>query len=43
MVSAAVLAGLDAGGPHWFGIGTATWIAGAGALACFVAAWPRRK
>jgi len=43
MITAAVLAGLDAGGPQWFGIGTATWIAGAGALACFVAAWPRRR
>jgi ubiquinone biosynthesis protein len=43
MITAAVLFGFDAGGPAWGGVRAATWIAGAGALACFVAAWPRRR
>jgi len=43
MISAAVLAGFDAGGPRWLGVGAATWVGGAAALACFVAAWPRRR
>jgi ubiquinone biosynthesis protein len=43
MITAAVLFGFDAGGPAWGGVRAATWIAGMGALACFVAAWPRRR
>ncbi len=43
MITAAVLLAFDAGGPRWLGVGSAAWIAGAAALVCFVAAWPRRK
>ena len=42
MVVAAVLVGLDAGGPRMFGIPAAAGIAGLGAFGAFLAAWPRR-
>ena len=42
MVVAAVLVGLDAGGPRLFGIPAAAGIAGLGAFGAFLAAWPRR-
>lgn len=43
MITAAVLVGFDAGGPPFLGLRLGTWIAGAAALACFIAAWPRRR
>jgi len=43
MVTAAVLLGFDAGGPHYFGLPLAAGVAALGALACFVAAWPRKQ
>ena len=42
MVVAAVLVGLEAGGPRLLGIPAAAGIAGLGAFAAFLAAWPRR-
>jgi ubiquinone biosynthesis protein len=42
MITAAVLFALEAGGPRWAGAPLATWLTGASALACFIAAWPRR-
>ncbi len=42
MVVAAVLVGLDAGGPRLLGIPAAAGIAGLGAFGAFLAAWPRR-
>ncbi len=43
LIVAAVLYGLEAGGPHFWGIPGATWIAGLGGLWALLAAWPRRK
>jgi ubiquinone biosynthesis protein len=43
LVVAAVLYGLEAGGPRVFGVSAAVWIAGLGGLWALVAAWPRRK
>ena len=42
MLTGAVLYGLRAGGPEWLGAPAAVWIAGAGAVGAFFAAWPRR-
>ena len=42
MIVAAVLVGLDAGGPPLLGIPTAALLAGLGAFGAFLAAWPRR-
>jgi ubiquinone biosynthesis protein len=42
MIVAAVLVGLEAGGPRVFGIPAAAGIAGLGAFGAFLAAWPRR-
>jgi ubiquinone biosynthesis protein len=42
LVSAVVLHALDAAGPAIFGLSGAVWLACAGALGCFLAAWPRR-
>lgn len=42
LIVAAVLFGLDAGGPHLLSIPAAVWIAGLGGLWAFLAAWPRR-
>ena len=42
MITAAVLYTFDRGGPHFFHLTAATWIAGAAALGAFLAAWPRR-
>jgi ubiquinone biosynthesis protein len=42
LVVAAVLYGLEAGGPHVFGIPAAAWIAGLGGLWALLAAWPRK-
>ncbi|MDZ4047800.1 MAG: ubiquinone biosynthesis regulatory protein kinase UbiB, partial [Pseudoxanthomonas sp.] len=42
MVVAAVLVGLEAGGPRLLGIPAAAGIAGLGAFGAFLAAWPRR-
>jgi ubiquinone biosynthesis protein len=39
---AAVLVGLEAGGPRLLGIPAAAGIAGLGAFGAFLAAWPRR-
>jgi ubiquinone biosynthesis protein len=43
LVVAAVLYGLEAGGPHVFGIPAAAWIAGLGGVWALLAAWPRRR
>jgi ubiquinone biosynthesis protein len=43
MITAAVLYALGGDAAGWGGTRTVTVIAGIGALACFVAAWPRRK
>ena len=43
LITAAVLFGLEAGGPRMFGIAAAVWLAGLGALGAFYAAWPRRS
>ncbi len=42
-IVAAVLLGLKAGGPAWFGIPSAVWIAGLGGIGAFYSAWPRSK
>ena len=42
MIVAAVLVGLEAGGPRLWGIPAAAVIAGLGAFGAFLAAWPRR-
>lgn len=42
LVAAAVLFGLDAGGPRLAGAPAAAWAAALGALGAFLAAWPRR-
>jgi ubiquinone biosynthesis protein len=42
LIVAAVLYALEAGGPRFFGVSAAVWIAGLGALGAFLAAWPRR-
>jgi ubiquinone biosynthesis protein len=42
LIVAAVLYGLDAGGPRVWAIPTAAWIAGLGGLWALLAAWPRR-
>ncbi len=42
LIVAAVLYGLDAGGPRLWSIPAAAWIAGIGGLWAFMAAWPRR-
>ncbi len=41
MIAAAVLFGLEAGGPRIFNVAAAVWIASLGALGAFYAAWPR--
>ncbi len=43
LIVASVLYGLEAGGPRFWGIPGATWIAGLGGLWALHAAWPRRK
>ena len=43
LLSAAVLYSLDADGPRLLGLSGAVWIAGVGALAAFLAAWPRHR
>lgn len=43
LLAAAVLYGLDAGGPKLLGIPVATWIAGVGGVWALLAAWPRRR
>jgi ubiquinone biosynthesis protein len=43
LVAAAVLYGLEAGGPRLAGLPAATWVAGLGALGAFMAAWPRHR
>lgn len=43
LIVAAVLYGLEAGGPHLWGIPVSTWIAGLGGLWALLAAWPRRR
>ncbi|MCB1554583.1 MAG: ubiquinone biosynthesis regulatory protein kinase UbiB [Xanthomonadales bacterium] len=42
LITAAVLFGLEAGGPRVGGVAAAVWIAALGALGAFYAAWPRR-
>ncbi|MFC7301202.1 ubiquinone biosynthesis regulatory protein kinase UbiB [Cognatiluteimonas weifangensis] len=42
LVAAAVLYGLEAGGPRVFGVPAAAWIAGLGGLWALLAAWPRK-
>ncbi|MBD8526331.1 ubiquinone biosynthesis regulatory protein kinase UbiB [Pseudomarimonas arenosa] len=41
MITAAVLFGLEAGGPRLLGVAAAVWIAIVGAMGAFYAAWPR--
>jgi ubiquinone biosynthesis protein len=43
LIVAAVLYGLEAGGPEVFGLPAAVWIAGLGGIWALLAAWPRRK
>jgi len=43
LVVAAVLFAFPVAGPTLFGFALPAWIAGAGALAAFSAAWPRRE
>ncbi len=43
LIASAVLYGLEAGGPKLLNLPAAVWIASVGALACFIAAWPRRR
>ena len=43
LIVAAVLYGLEAGGPQVFGLPAAVWIAGLGGAWALLAAWPRRK
>ena len=42
LIVAAVLYGLEAGGPRIFSVPAAVWIAGLGGVWAFFAAWPRR-
>jgi ubiquinone biosynthesis protein len=42
MLVAAVLYGLEAGGPRLLSLPAAVWIAGVGGFGAFLAAWPRR-
>ena len=42
LIVAAVLYGLEAGGPRIFSVPAAAWIAGLGGLWALLAAWPRR-
>jgi ubiquinone biosynthesis protein len=42
MLVAAVLHGLESGGPQLLGVSGVVWIAGVGAFGAFLAAWPRR-
>jgi len=42
LIAAAVLFGLEAGGPQLGGVPAAAWIAGLGGLWALLAAWPRR-
>ncbi|KAF1712660.1 ubiquinone biosynthesis regulatory protein kinase UbiB [Pseudoxanthomonas kalamensis DSM 18571] len=42
LIVAAVLYGLDAGGPQWWGVPASSWIAGVGGVWALLAAWPRR-
>ena len=43
LLVAAVLYGLEAGGPRMFGVSAAVWIAAIGGAWALLAAWPRRK
>jgi len=43
LIVAAVLYGLEAGGPKFFGVNAAVWIAALGGAWALLAAWPRRK
>ena len=43
MVAAAVMFGLEAGGPRVIGVQIAVWLASLGALGAFLAAWPARS
>ncbi|UHQ20551.1 ubiquinone biosynthesis regulatory protein kinase UbiB [Lysobacter sp. KIS68-7] len=43
LVVAAVLYGLEAGGPRVLGVSAAVWVAGIGGIWALLAAWPRRK
>ena len=43
LLVAAVLFGLEAGGPRLFGVSAAVWIAAIGGAWALLAAWPRRK
>ncbi|MFT3808034.1 ubiquinone biosynthesis regulatory protein kinase UbiB [Arenimonas sp.] len=43
LIVAAVLFSFDRGGPHFFSLTAATWLAGLGAFGAFLAAWPRRR
>ncbi len=42
LIVTAVLYALDAGGPRFLALPATVWIAGAGAVGAFLAAWPRR-
>jgi ubiquinone biosynthesis protein len=42
LIAAAVLYGLDAGGPRLLSVPAAAWVAGLGGLWALLAAWPRR-
>jgi len=42
LIVAAVLYGLEAGGPTWASVPASSWIAGVGGIWALLAAWPRR-
>jgi ubiquinone biosynthesis protein len=42
-VVAAVLYGMQAGGPRLLSVPAAAWIAGVGGMWALLAAWPRRR
>jgi len=42
LIVAAVLYGLEAGGPRFVGVPASVWIAGIGGMWALLAAWPRR-
>ncbi|MFD0739842.1 ubiquinone biosynthesis regulatory protein kinase UbiB [Lysobacter koreensis] len=42
LIAAAVLYGLEAGGPRFWSVPASSWIAGVGGLWALLAAWPRR-
>ena len=42
LIAAAVLYGLEAGGPRLWSVPASSWVAALGGLGALLAAWPRR-